>query len=103
MPSGCNQCNRHNILALVACLFILLVLFICLLLVMELFFLGFLVATITCYFLKLGHNNHGPNTGRIIRGPLMDRNMGRKQARMGIVCLWADHNGPLIGRCVQQT
>ena len=32
-------------------------------------------------------------------GPITDRIMGRKRARVGIVRSWADHNGPsLIGR-----
>ena len=59
MPSGCNMCNSHDSLTLVACLFISLLscLFVCLY-SLQFFFHGFLVAAIT-YFLKLGHNNHG--------------------------------------------
>jgi hypothetical protein len=61
MPSGCNVCNRHNSLALVACLFIylLIVLFICFLVVTAVPFPRF----------ASGLNNHGPHTGRGNDGP----------------------------------
>jgi hypothetical protein len=56
---------------------------------------------------SMGRIMNGPSTGRIIvrphmghtiREPITVRKMGRKWARVEIVCLWPDHNGPLIGR-----